>query len=381
MTRKEKNDNYSNVVKYIFSHYDEKRGIIIDLIHGNDLNQLISYISKIDNFDFKNLNYENFNIIYYLDKSINNDINTNIKNYISMGKILLAGVGGNLGSEAAKILLTLEDKNNLIFCSSHEETLKKYTNMGIETHVVDFNYYDNLEEVFRNVDTIGLISMPFVGEKRQAAHKNVIDAAKSVGVKKIVYTSLVNASDETNPSIEKLDHDFTEKYIKSVGMNYIFLRLNIPFSNNSGDGHMAYISRKDCAKALAIALHKANKYDHTTIDINGKELLSMKEFIEIGNKVTGNHVTYREISDEENYKELDAQGVPRTTDGIFATDAPTPFCSDGIVSFGKAIRLEKFAIHTNDFKKLTGDDPIPVSYMFANSKDFEIGERHSKDKK
>jgi len=315
-----------------------------------------------------------------------------------MGKILLAGVGGNLGSVASKILLTLEDKNNLIFCSTHQENLKEYAEMGIETHVIDFNFYDNLENVFKNADVIGLISMPFVGKKRQAAHKNVVDAAKSVGVKKIVYTSLANTGDETNPSIEKMDHAFTENYIKSVGMDYIFLRnsqfaeamvscyfhfasINAPFVNNSGDGHMALISRKDCAKALAYALHKANEYDHTTFDINGKELLTFTEFVKIGNNVTGNNIVFKYVTDEETYKSLDAQGVPRTTDGIFIDNSVAPFCSDGIVSFGKAIRLEKFAVFTDDFKKLTGEDPIPVSYMFANPKDFEIGNRHSKDKK
>ncbi|MEL1193489.1 NAD(P)H-binding protein, partial [Staphylococcus epidermidis] len=59
---------------------------------------------------------------------------------------------------------------------------------------------------------------------RQAAHKNVVDAAKAAGVKKIVYTSLVNAADPENPSIEKIDHAFTEKYIEESGLDYIFLR-------------------------------------------------------------------------------------------------------------------------------------------------------------
>jgi len=315
-----------------------------------------------------------------------------------MGKILLAGVGGNLGSEAAKVLLTLEDKSNLIFCSSSEGSLKQYADMGIETHVVDFNYYENIEEAFKNAEVVALISMPFVGDKRQAAHKNAVDAAKKVGVKKIVYTSLANADDESNPSIEKLDHVYTENYIKSVGIDYIFLRnsqfaeamvtnyftftkMNIPMSNNFGNGHMAFISRKDCAKALAYALHKSNEYSNAVLNINGKELLTISEFISIGNKETGNNVTYVEVSDEENYKIFDSMGVPRTTNGKFQDGSEAPFCSDGMVSFGKAIRLEKFAIFTDDFKKLTGSEPITVSYMFANSNDFQVGDRHSKDKK
>jgi len=315
-----------------------------------------------------------------------------------MGKLLLAGVGGNLGTEAAKVLLTLEDKSNLIFCSTREEPLKEYAAMGIETHVIDFNYYDKLEEAFKNAEVISIISMPFVGEKRQAAHRNAVDAAKKVGVKKIVYTSLAAADDESNPSMEKLDHIYTENYIKNAGLDYIFLRnsqfaeamvtnyftfvnMKAPLANNFGNGHMAFISRKDCAKALAYALHKHKEYDHAVLNINGKELLTIGEFCNIGNKETGNNVNYIEISDEENYKVFDSMGIPRTTDGKFQDGSEAPFCSDGMVSFGKAIRLEKFAVFTDDFKKLTGSEPISVSYMFANNKDFQVGDRHSTDKK
>ena len=50
-----------------------------------------------------------------------------------MGKLLLTGVDGNLGETAAEILLTLEPKENLIFCGYSEEALKKYADMGVET--------------------------------------------------------------------------------------------------------------------------------------------------------------------------------------------------------------------------------------------------------
>ena len=46
-----------------------------------------------------------------------------------MGKLLLAGVDGNLGAEAAKVLLELEDKDNLIFCGYDPrlaETIRRY---------------------------------------------------------------------------------------------------------------------------------------------------------------------------------------------------------------------------------------------------------------
>jgi NAD(P)H dehydrogenase (quinone) len=312
-----------------------------------------------------------------------------------MGKLLIAGVGGNLGKEAARILLTLEDKSNLIFCATNEDTLKPYADMGIETHTIDYIHPEKLEEAFKNAEVAGIISMPFVGKKREAAHKNALDAAKKAGVKKIVYTSLCNADDEENPAVERTDHLYTENYIKELGFDYIFLRNSqfaeamvtnyfffvsqkSPLCNSMGYGHMAHVSRKDCAKALAFALHRHKEYDHATLNINGKEPLTIAEFVAIGDKETGNTTGYKEISDEENYKIFDSMGIPRTTAEI-KEGSGVAFASDGMITFNQAIRAEKFNVCTDDFKKLTGDDPISVNYMFAHPDEFQVGDRHCKD--
>lgn len=313
-----------------------------------------------------------------------------------MGKLLLTGVDGNLGGFAAEELLKLEPKENLIFCGYNPDSLKKYADMGIETHVTNFNNPDGLKEAFQNAEVVALISMPFVGVKRQNAHKNCVDAAKAAGVRQIVYTSLVNADDETNSSVEKKDHIYTEKYIQEQGLDYQFMRnsqyaeamvtnyftyakMNAPLTNSQGDGLMAYISRKDCAKAVAYALHRSNEFSKKVWNINGLELMTISTFCAIGDVSTGNHVPFVNVTDEENYQIWDAMGVPRTTDGVFLKDSEAPFSSDGMVTFAQAIREGKMDIHTKDFTELTGATPISVRYMFDHQEEFQIGERHSKD--
>lgn len=312
-----------------------------------------------------------------------------------MGKLLLTGVDGNLGKQAAQYLLELVGKDEVIFCGYNPASLEEYKEQGIETHVTNFNKIDGLAEAFTNADKVALISMPFVGMKRQNAHKNVVDAAKQAGVKQIIYTSLVNAADVTNPSVEKIDHAYTEDYVKSIGLDYIFLRnsqyaeamitnyftfvkMGQPLQNSQGDGKMAYISRKDCAKAVAYAL-ASKDYHEAILNINGPELMTISDFVAYGNAATGNQVTYQEITDEENYAIFDAMGVPRTTDGKFKEGSEAPFSSEGMVTFAQAIRLGKMNSFTDDFKKLTGQDAVTVKYMFEHADNFQVGDRHSLD--
>lgn len=50
-----------------------------------------------------------------------------------------------------------------------------------------------------------------------------------------------------------------------------------------------------------------------------------------------------------------------------------------MVTFARAIRLEKMNTHTNVFEWLTGDKPRTVSYMFEHADDYQVGQRNSTD--
>lgn len=313
-----------------------------------------------------------------------------------MAKIIVTGVDGNFGGYVAHNIIKLVKKEDLIFTCPFEEGIAPFKEQGFDARVANFNHVEGLKEAFTGGDVILIISSPFVGEKRQNAHKNAIDAAIAAGVKKVVYTSLVNAADPENPSVEKIDHAYTEEYVKSTGIDYIFLRnsqyaeamitsyMTAPSTGNvmvscQGDGKMSYISRRDCAKAAMYALTKDDIHK-ATLNINGLESLTLSEFVTYANKETGMDVSVKDVSEEEVYAAFDAIGVPRTTDGKFKDGSPAPYSSDGMVTFARAIRLDKMSSFTDDFEKLTGDKPRSVSYMFANVDDYQVGKRNSTDK-
>ena len=311
-----------------------------------------------------------------------------------MGKIIMTGVDGNLGGHAARAIMGKVALNDLIFTAPDKKALEQYAKQDIETRYADFNYPGKLKEAFAGGDVLLLISMPFIDEKRRNAHKNAIDAAVAAGVKKIVYTSIVGSGDDACESYEKADHQYTENYILSTGLKYVFLRnaqyaeamisvfeasanANGVLSNNMGDGRMAHISRKDCAEAAACVAAGAGE-DNKIYYITGQTANTIEEFVKIGSEVTGKKVTYEYIDDDAMYKFFDDLGVPRYTDGEWAETAKAfPFCSEGMVTFGTAIRRGQMNQCTNDFEKLTGKKPLTVRQMFEDIENFRIGDRTS----
>ena len=113
-----------------------------------------------------------------------------------MKKILLNGVDGNFGQKAAKVLLEKWPHEDLIFTAPTEKGLEMYKDVDVEKRVADFNDSEGLVKAFEGVDTMILISMPFVGPKRRAAQKTALDAAVKAKVNRLVYTSIVGAGEK-----------------------------------------------------------------------------------------------------------------------------------------------------------------------------------------
>ena len=310
-----------------------------------------------------------------------------------MKKIVVNGVNGNFGSVVAEGIQQLVPKEILLFTAPDMASLKKYQSLGIQTAVADYSDISKLIPVFENADKVLLISMPFVGEKRRLAHQNAVEACVKANVKQIVYTSVLSAANPLNPSIENIDHAFTEAIIQNTELDYLILRNSLfaeaftseylltvnnhqnVITKNAGEGRVAYISRKDAAFAAACAL--ANDLLHRQVlNINGAELVSYEKFLCIGNQVTDNQIQYHRQTDEELYAYFDRIGVPRDTDGDFSK-SPIQATSEGMVTFGTAVREGYLDVAVNDFPKLTGRQPLSIQFMFEHLNDFLLGARHT----
>lgn len=309
-----------------------------------------------------------------------------------MEKVVVNGVDGNFGGMVAQYIQRLMPKEQLIFTAPKAEKLEQFEQDGIECRVADFNSAENLEVAFKGAEKVLLISMPFVGEKRRQAHKNAVTACMNAGVSQIVYTSVLSAGNPLNPSVENVDHGYTEALIQNSGLDYILLRNSLfaeaftsdykraveadekTIEKNMGDGRVWFISRKDAAFAAACAL--ANHLLHREVlNINGRKPLSYGEFLKIGNEATNNNISYTRKTDTELYEYFDSIGVPRDTDGDFSK-SPIKATSEGMVTFGTTVREGYLDVPVSDFSSLCGRMPISVEEMFADLNNYLLGDRH-----
>jgi NAD(P)H dehydrogenase (quinone) len=313
-----------------------------------------------------------------------------------MGKIIITGVDGNFGGHAARTVLEKVDRQDLIFTSPNKDIVAGFRAQGIDARYADYTNPGQLEGAFGGGETLLLISVPQVGEKRRAMHKNAIDAALKAGIKRLVYTSIVGAGVPENDAYEIADHKFTEAYILGAGLRYVILRdaqyceaMAAAFeqaaasggvlTNNMGEGRMAHVARSDCAEAAACASAGAGE-DNAVYYITGPAANTMEEFVAIGSEVTGKKVVYKYITDEEMWAFFDSKFVPRKTDGDWSKADPAfPFCSDGMVTFGRAIRLGQMNNCTDDFELLTGKKPKSVREVFEDLENHRIGGRKATD--
>ena len=256
-----------------------------------------------------------------------------------MSKIVINGVDGNFGSLVAQYALELMNKEDLVFTAPKEESLKEYEKQGIKTAIANFNDPEGLVKVFENVD-----------------------------------------------------HSYTEAIIQNTSLDYIFLRNSLfveaftsdylravdaketTISKNMGEGRVWFISRKDCAYAAACALNN-HLLHRAVLNINGLEPLSYGDFLAIGNKATGNHITYTKLTDDELYAYFDSIGVPRNTDGDFSK-SPIKATSEGMVTFGTTVTQGYLDVPVSDFSSLTGRKPLSIQYVFEHVDDYLLGDRH-----
>jgi NAD(P)H dehydrogenase (quinone) len=285
---------------------------------------------------------------------------------------VITGVGGYVGAQTAQRLLERVPASQVTVTSRNDAVLAEWRAKGARACKADYNDKASLIEAFRNAECVFLVSAMEVGEKRQAQHRKAVDAAKQAGAKRVVYTSFLGAGDPAINSFEIADHKFTEKLILDSGLGWNFMR-NSQYGDamaenqaaiaittgksigNAGEGRVAFISRDDVA-AVAAALVSGAGERNRAYDVTGPASVSWNDVAALVSELSGAKIEVVDLTDEQMYAMWDSLGVPREATGDFSR-SPVPWCSDGMVSLGREIRLGHLATVTNVVEELTGRKP------------------------
>ncbi|MDH3000302.1 NAD(P)-dependent oxidoreductase [Chelonobacter oris] len=209
----------------------------------------------------------------------------------------------------------------------------KAQDLGVAVRKADYTDPTGLEAALAGVDTLLLISGNEIGQ-RAVQHKNVIEASKKVGVKRIVYTSLLKADTSTlNLAPEHLE---TEAALKASGLSYTILRngwysenytasvaaalANNAFYGSAGEGKISSAPRADLAEAAAIVLTTAG-HEGKTYELAGDEAYTLSELAAEISKQSAKEIPYIDIPQADYANALKQAGLPaELAEGLAAWD-------------------------------------------------------------
>ncbi|MEH6991157.1 SDR family oxidoreductase [Neobacillus drentensis] len=275
-------------------------------------------------------------------------------------KILVTGATGKLGSKVVKSLLKSIPARELAVSVRNPEKAEGLRSRGVEVRHGDFDHPETLENAFKGIDRLLIISADGDNETRIRQHTNAVRAAEHAGVKFIAYTSLANATESKN--IMAPPHVATEAAIIKTGIPYSFLRNNwyleneigsiqgamagAPWVTSAGEGKVGWALQQDYADAAAAVL-VGSGHENTVYELSGP-LLTQEELASALGNVLGKEVPVQQVSDEKYAEIMKGLGLP---------DFVIPI----VVGIQESIRNGSLEVESNDFEKVLGRPVAPIN--------------------
>ncbi|ELQ6149972.1 SDR family NAD(P)-dependent oxidoreductase [Cronobacter turicensis] len=236
--------------------------------------------------------------------------------------IAITGATGHLGQRVIDTLLNTVAAQEIVAIVRNPVKAAALSAKGVQVRAADYNDVAALTAALAGVEKLLLISSSEVGQ-RAPQHRNVIDAAKTAGVKLIAYTSLLHA--DRSPLGLADEHVATEKMLAEAGIPYVLLRngwytenylASVPpalehgvFIGSAGDGKIASASRQDYAEAAAKVLTLDNQAGRV-YELAGDNAWTLRDLTALLTKETGKTVAYQNLSEADFAAALAGAGLP-----------------------------------------------------------------------
>ncbi len=241
--------------------------------------------------------------------------------------IAITGSTGKLGRLAIAALKTRVPAGEIIALA---RDTAKAADLGVTARLADYQKPATLVPALRGVDTLVLISSNDFND-RAGDHARVIDAAKTAGVKRIVYTSILKG--DASPMLLAADHIKTEALLKASGLQYTLLRNGWYTENytgslggalaagamigSSGEGRVSAAPRADYAEAIAAVASGAG-HDNKAYELGGDTAFTLTEMAAEVSRQTGKTIPYNSLPAETYAGILHGFGLPADFAAVLA---------------------------------------------------------------
>ena len=284
-------------------------------------------------------------------------------------KINVLGATGGLGSRVVDALLDRGvSPEDLIACSRSPDRIRKFQRLGIEVRRADYDAPETLSGALAGTDVLMLIPSASDVEPRIVQHSNILNAARTAGVKRVVLASVSAARTDSRFLIAPY-LVYAESRLRTSGLGWTILRNGIyldplvdwapalaamgrlPYPVSSG--RVAYVSRDDlaraCAAACALDLHAGQVYELT-----GLRALSMPDLASALSDATGQTIRFEEVTEEQFGEICRADKVPERDIAI-------------LTSMYRAADHGEFEHVSDDIRLLTGIAPLSAEEYLSES--------------
>lgn len=237
-------------------------------------------------------------------------------------RVAVTGANGQLGRLVIDALATRLAPGTLVALVRDPAHLSAPFPDGVEVRQGDYERPETLDIALKDVDRLLLISSNALGA-RLGQHRNVIAAATRAGVKRLAYTSVLQADTSSLGLAE--EHRQTEALIRASGLAYTLLRngwytenyaASIPaalahgtFLGSAGEGRISSASRQDYAEAAARALIE-DTGPQVVHELAGDGSYTLTEFAAEIARQTGKPVAYAHLAEAEFRNTLIGVGLP-----------------------------------------------------------------------
>lgn len=258
-----------------------------------------------------------------------------------LGSALLRRLATQVGAGAGAVVAVARDPARVVV-------------PGVEKRAGDYQSEDSMRAALRGIDTAVMISAPVAGgTERIPLHRNVINAARHAGVRRLLFTSVIGNGREnatlfggTQQVNRQTEADLQASGLQWViGRNALYLELDLiqmrraeetgVYSNPAGEGRCPYLTIDEIARAFANLAADAGRSGQI-YNISG-ETLSQSDLLKLACEVFDLHVRYEPMSDDDciaKFRKLmpeRGEGVAHMLTGCFqsiragAFDVPSHF--------------------------------------------------------